>query len=161
VNARRAAVGLLTAAAAAVSCGYGFGAGAARFPAGAERVFVRPLENRTADAEAGALVAASVRQELARRHADGGPRARASIEGAIEEASFFAWSPNGATYRLALVVSARLVVDGKVVAEQRARREEDWLAGLDALESEGRRRLAMRRAAEGLAREIVDRFEQP
>jgi hypothetical protein len=142
-------------------CGYGFAAGAGRLPAGAERVFVPPLENRTTDSEAGAIVAASLRQELARRQADGGPGSGARIDGRVEESSFYASSPNGATYRLALVVSARLVVGGAVVAEQRARRDEEWLAGIDALESEGRRRLAMRRAADGLAREILERFERP
>jgi hypothetical protein len=146
---------------ALTACGYQLGAGTARLPPGAERVFVRPLENRTTNAEVGAIVATSLRQELARRRADGDARASARIEGAVEEATFGASSPNGATYRLALVVSARLMVGDRVVAEQRARREEDWLAGLDALESEGRRRLAMRRAAEGLARELIDRFEVP
>ncbi len=142
-------------------CGYGFAAGANRMPAGARRVFVRPLENWTTDAEVGGLVAASLRRELARRDADGGPKAPARIEGAVEQVSFGASSPNGATYRVALVVSARLVVNGVVLAEQRARREEDWLAGQDPLESEGRRHLALRRAADAIAREIIDRFEQP
>lgn len=162
--APRGATLRLAAAAAALataSCGYGLAAGAGRLPPGAQRIFVRPLENRTTDAELGALIAASLRNELARRQADAGPEAPARIEGAVEEASFAASSPNGATYRLALVVSARLVVDGKLLAEQRARREEDWLAGQDALESEGRRRLAMRRAADGIAREILERFEAP
>lgn len=158
---RRRALALAAGLCAASSCGYGLAAGRARLPAGAEHVFVRPFENRTTDAEAGALVAASLRQELARRHAEAGPDAPARIEGAVEEVSFGASSPNGATYRLAVTVSARLVVRGAVTAEQRARREEDWLAGLDPLESEGRRRLALRRAADRLAREIVERFEQP
>ncbi len=142
-------------------CGYGFATGTARFPPGAEHVFVRPFENHTTDADAGAIIAASLRQELARRHAEGGTQARARIEGTIEDPSFYPASPNGATYRRALVVSARLLVDGKVVSEQRAERDEDWLAGIDPLESEGRRRLAMRRAADTLAREILNRFERP
>jgi hypothetical protein len=152
---------LLLLLAALSSCGYQMGAGTARLPPGAEKVFVRPFENRTTNAEAGAIVAASLRQELARRQAEGDARASARIEGAVEEATFGASSPNGATYRLGLVVSARLLVRDQVVAEQRARRDEDWLAGIDALEAEGRRRLALRRAAEALAREILDRFEVP
>jgi hypothetical protein len=143
------------------ACGYGFAAGAGRLPSGAERVFVRPLEDHTTDAELGALVAAALRGELARRGADAGPGARARIEGAVEESSFGPSSPNGATWRAVLVVSARLVIDGKVALEQRARREEDWLAGQDPLESEGRRRLALRRAAGAVARDIVERFERP
>ena len=58
---RRAGLaGVLAALAAAAGCGYAVGSGAARLPAGAASVFVPPLENRTADAEAGALVAADV-----------------------------------------------------------------------------------------------------
>ena len=147
--------------AASSACGYAFGAGANRLPPGAERVFVRPLENRTTNAEVGAIVAASLRQELARRNAVGDAGSAAHIEGAVEETSFGASSPNGATYRLTLVVYARLMIGERVLSEQRARRDADWLAGLDPLESEGRRRLAMRRAADGVAREILDRFEVP
>jgi hypothetical protein len=152
---------LAAALLALAGCGYGFAAGAGRLPPGAEKVFVRPLEDRTTDAELGALVAAALRGELARRGADGGPGSRARIEGAVEESSFGPSSPNGATWRAVLVVSAQFVVDGKVTAEQRARREEDWLAGQDPLESEGRRRLALRRAAEAVARDLVERFERP
>lgn len=145
---------------AASGCGYSLGAGVGRMPAGAQRVFVRPLENRTTDGEAGALVAAALRQELARRGADGGPDASARIEGSIEDSGFGASSVSG-TYRVTLAVSARLVVNGAVVAEQRPARSEDLLGGQDPLETEGRRRLALRRAAEAIAKEIVERFEQP
>ncbi|MFL5260824.1 MAG: LPS assembly lipoprotein LptE [Anaeromyxobacteraceae bacterium] len=142
-------------------CGYGFAAGVGRLPPGAEHVFVRPLEDHTTDAELGGLVAAALRGELARRGADGGPGGRARIEGAVEESTFGPSSPNGSTWRAVLVVSARLVIDGTVARESRARREEDWLAGQDPLESEGRRRLALRRAAAAIARDVVERFENP
>ena len=51
----------LALAAAWAGCGYSATAGASRLPPGAEHVFVPPFANRTADAEAGALVAASLR----------------------------------------------------------------------------------------------------
>lgn len=149
------------AALASAGCGYGFTAGSARLPKGAEKVFVRPLENRTADAEAGALLAAALRDELARRGAEGGPGAPARIEGAVERSAHAPSSPGSTTWRLALDVEARLLVGGEVVAEQRVHREEDYLGEVDALASEGRRRLALRRAAGSAAREIVDRFEAP
>jgi hypothetical protein len=142
-------------------CGYSLNAGAGRMPNGAQRVFVRPLENRTTDAEAGALVAAALRQELARRGADAGSEAAARIEGTVDDASFSTLGLNPPTYRLALTVTVRLLVDGKLLAEQHAGRAEDWLSGLDPLESEGRRRLALRRAAEAVARDVIERFEQP
>jgi len=147
---------------ASAGCGYHLGAaGAGHLPPGAEKIFVRPLEDHTTDAELGAIVATALRQELARRGADGGPGARARIEGTVEESTFAASSPNGSTWNAHLGVSARLVVDGKVVAEQRASRNEDYLAGQDPLESEGRRRLALRRAAAAAARDIMERFAVP
>jgi hypothetical protein len=150
---------LLPIAVAAAGCGYGFAAGQGRLPAGAEQVFVRPLENRTTDAEAGALVAAALRRELARRSADGGPGASARIEGEILDSTFGPSSVSG-TYRATLRVAARLMVDGKVVAERTVTHGEDLLAGQDPLESEGRRRLALRSAAEAVAQEIVEGFER-
>jgi hypothetical protein len=143
-------------------CGYSLTAGAGRLPAGAQRVFVRPLENRTTDAEAGALVAAALRQELARRGADAGPEGAARIEGTIDGSSFAVLTVGPPpTYSLTLAVTARLLAGGRVLAEQHASRTEEYLSGLDPLESEGRRRLALRRAAEAVARDVVERFEQP
>src|SRR5574337_1182494 len=101
-----AALALLLALA---GCGYAFTAGAGRMPAGAESVLVRPLANRTPDAEAGALVAAALRQELARRGAAGGEGAPARIEGTILESAASPSSPDGSTWRLALEVEARLL----------------------------------------------------
>jgi hypothetical protein len=142
-------------------CGYSLGAGAARMPSGAERVIVRPFENHTTDAEVGALVAAALRQELARRGADGGAEARARIEGTIEDASYALVVPNPPTYGLSLTVTARLLVGGELLAEQRAMRSEQWLSGFDPLENEGWRRVALRRAAEAVAKDILESFQQP
>ncbi len=148
-------------AAALAACGYGFTSGRSRLPSGAEHVYVAPFENRTVDADAGALVAAALRQELARRGADAGEGAPARIDGVVTRTAFVASSPNGATYRLLLDVSAQLRVGDRVLAEQQVRREEDYPGTVDSLESEGRRRVAMRRAAEAAAREILERFESP
>jgi hypothetical protein len=64
-------------------------------------------------------------------------------------------------WRLTLVVKARLTVAGVALAEQRVRRSEDYLAGVDPLETEGRRRIALQRAAAAAARELIDRMEEP
>jgi hypothetical protein len=131
---------------------------------GVTQVAVAPLENRTGDAEAGALVGTSLREELARRGADAGspsegvPRLEGTVEGSRAGPSA-ADARGAASWRLALTVSGRLVKEGKVVAEARVIREEEFLAGQDPLETEGRRRLALRRAAAAAARDLVDRFE--
>ena len=110
----RSAAGLLLACALG-GCGYSAHGSAGRLPHGAEQIFVRPLEDRTTDADAGALVAAALRRELARRGADAGPDAPARIEGAVERVTFGAPGPNGALYRLTLIVSTQLLVGGKLV----------------------------------------------
>jgi hypothetical protein len=156
---RRRAV-LLAPLLLAIACGYGLHAGESRLPAPATQVFVRPFENRTSDAEAGALVAAAVRRELARRGAEGGADAPARLEGVVEDVTFTAASPNGSSYRLVLTVSARLRAGDAVLGEGRVARAEDWLAGLDPLESEGRRRVALRRAADAAARDLLERLER-
>lgn len=149
----------LALALAVASCGYAFTSGVSRLPAGAGSVSVPPLANRTADPEAGALVASALRRELARRGADGGAGALAALEGEVEEVSA-APSVGAATWRLTLVVRARLAAGGRTLAEARVRRGEDYLGGVDALESEGRRRVALSRAAEAAARELVERLER-
>jgi Lipopolysaccharide-assembly len=67
----------------------------------------------------------------------------------------------GGTWRLAFEVEARLVVDGREAARVTSRREVDYLGEVDAVATEGRRRLAIRRAASEAAREIVERLEAP
>ncbi|HZZ86585.1 MAG TPA: LPS assembly lipoprotein LptE [Anaeromyxobacteraceae bacterium] len=151
---------LLAAALFALSgCGYGFTAGAARLPPGAEKVFVPPFDNRTAEPEAGAWIAGALRQELARRGAAGRAGDRGRIEGEVEVIRFLPTS--GTTFQLTVAARARLVVDGKLVGDQPFVRQEDYVAGQDPLETEGRRRLALRRAAESMARDVVERFERP
>jgi hypothetical protein len=142
-------------------CGYSVAAGAGRLPAGAERVYVATFANRTTDPQAGALVAGALRDELARRGSSGGADATARIEGTVSQVSWIPTTPDGGAWRLVLEVQARLVVDGKGVAEQSVRREQDYLSEVDALATEGRRRLALRQASAAAAREIVDRFEVP
>jgi hypothetical protein len=48
-----------------------------------------------------------------------------------------------------------------MVAEARVGREEEVVGGQDPLETEARRRIALRRAAAAIARDLVERFEAP
>ena len=147
--------------AAAAGCGYSATAGASRMPPGAERVYVPSFANRTADAEAGALVASALREELARRGTGGGEGAGARIEGTVNRASVAPVTTQSGTWRLVFEVQARLVVDGKDGATVNVRREVDYLGEVDAIATEGRRRLALRRAASEAARDLAERFETP
>ena len=140
-------------------CGYRTAVRGAPLAGGAEHVAVAPFDARTADAEVGGFVTEAVREDLARRGVAVGEGARSRIDGVVEETVYFPSSPNGATWRLALVVSARLVTEGAPAAEARVRREVEYLAGQDPLETEGRRRIALRRASEAAARELIEKLE--
>lgn len=157
------AVALAAACVVAAGCGYGVGAGSggARLPDDARSVFVAPLVNRTADAEAGALVAASLREELARRGAAGGEGAPARIEGEVVRVASAPLTTQGGTWRLTVEIQARLVRSGAELGRVDVRREVDYLGEVDAVATEGRRRLALRKAAADAAREIVERLESP
>lgn len=158
--ARAAAFAALAAAALVAACGYGF-APAYRVKGGGEKVHVRPFENRSADLDVGAALTAALRQELRRRGAEAGEGAPAVIEGEVRSLEGVPSSAAGATWRAGLEVKARLVVGGKPVAERTVRREADHLAGADALETEGRRAVALQRLAAEAARELVQAFEAP
>jgi hypothetical protein len=142
-------------------CGYQFAAGVGRFPAGVERVYVRPLENLTADADVGALVAIALRQELARRSMVGGEQASARIEGEVLSSGFTPSSGGAATYTQSISVRIRLMVGEKKIAERGVTASQDYLAGVDPLESEGRRRVAIRALSESIARDAIEQLELP
>jgi hypothetical protein len=145
-------------AAPAAGCGYAF---TTRYVArgGAERIRVAPFENRSTEPELGAAVTAALRGALARRGAAGGADAAAVIEGEVAAADPVPSSPGGATFRVALEVRARLVA-GATREERTVRREVDYLAGEDPLESEGRRAVALRRAADEVAADVLRAFER-
>jgi hypothetical protein len=140
-------------------CGYAF---SQRYVAkgGATSVFVRPFENRSTDPELGAAVAAALRTELARRGADAGQGAAAQIDGEVRAGEPVITSRGGASWRVGVTVRARLVAQGATVAEHVARREADYVGGADPLETEARRALALRRAADEAARDVLRAFER-
>ena len=151
----RAAVLPALAAVALAGCGYRFTT--AYHLKDAERATVAPFENLSAEPELGATVAAALREELARRGAAG---EGAVIEGDVRSGEPAPTAPAGAAYRVALLVRARLKVGARVVAAREVRRESDYVAGVAALETEGRRSLALRRAAGDAAKDVLRAFER-
>jgi hypothetical protein len=148
------AAGLL----ALVGCGYSVSAGL-KLRGGAERAEVLPFENLSTDPSVGVEVTSALREALARRGA-GGAGARALIDGKAMTDTVAPSFGSGATQRVALVVRARLRVDGVQVLEREVRREADYLAGADALEGEARRAQALRRLAGEAARDVLSAFEE-
>ena len=148
------AAGLLAVA----GCGYSVSAGS-KLRGGAERAEVRPFENHSTDPSVGVELTVALREALARRGADG-VGAGALIDGQVMTDPSSPSFGGGATQRVALIVRARLRVDGVVVLERQFRREADYLAGADALESEARRAQALRRLAGEAARDVLSAFEE-
>ncbi len=137
-------------------CGYATSAGL-RLRGGIGHATVRPFENGSSDPAVGAEVAAALREELARRGAEG---EGALIEGVARTGGSAATLSGGVTARVVLEVRATLSRDGQVLAERTVRREADYLAGADALEGEARRAQALHRLAGEVARALVDGFEE-
>jgi hypothetical protein len=149
---------LLYAALALAGCGYGF---SQRYVAvgGVERIHVRAFENRSTEPELGAVVAAALREELARRGAASEAGA-ALLDGEVRATDPVLTSSAGATWRLGIELRARLSAGQGPPVERTVRREADFLAGADPLETEGRRALALRRVAGDAARELLRALER-
>jgi hypothetical protein len=149
------------AALALGACGYGF---SQRYVAvgGSSRIEVRPFENRSTEPELGATLTSALRGELARRGSDAGAGAGADgvLGGEVNASDPVLTSAEGTTWRMGLEVRARLVPRDGAPVERTVRREIDFLGGSDPLETEGRRALALRRAADDVARDLLRAFER-
>lgn len=143
----------------ATACGYRF---SQRYVAtgGADRIHVRPFQNLSTEPELGAAVTAALRGELARRGSDAGEGAPAVLDGEVRATEPSPTSTDAFTWRIGVEVRARLAAAGGAAHERTVRREIDYLAGGDPLETEGRRALALRRLADEAARELLRALER-
>jgi len=139
---------------ALAGCGYAFTA-AGRLHGGAEAVAVPPFANRSTEPELGAAVAAALRSELQARGVRLRPDATARVTGEVTATAPTPAALGGVSWRFAVLVEARLTEGERIVAERKVRREVDYPAGLDALETEGRRAQAAARLAAEVARELA------
>ena len=141
-------------AVALAGCGYGFTA-TGRLAGGVTSAAVRPFEIRSTEPELGAILAGALRDELATRGALARGASRTVVEGEVSVGAPALAAPGAVRWRIALDVRARLLDGERVVAERSLRREADYPAGLDALETEGRRALALRALAAECARALA------
>lgn len=146
--------GLLLALLSFAACGYGLSA-TGRLAGGVERASVGPLQNRSTQPDLGAVLAAALREELAMRGALAPSGSEATISGDVTASVPAPAAPAGAIWRFSVEVRLRLVRGDQLLAERTLRREVDYSAGVDALETEGRRAQAARRLSVELARELV------
>lgn len=151
-GARR--VGLLAPLLLAAACGYSFTA-AGRLAGGLAGATVAPFENRSTEPELGVALAAALREELAARGLLARRGGHAVVAGEVSTGSPSPAAPGGVSWRIGVEVRARLLDGDRVVAERSLRREAVYPAGLDPLETEGRRALALRAVAVDCARELA------
>ena len=149
----------LAAALAFAGCGYGF---TQRYTAagGVDRIHVRPFVNASTEPELGAVVTTALRTELSRRGADAPEGQGAVLEGEVRATEPAVTSTAAVTWRVGVELRARLVAGTAKPVERIVRRETDFLAGADPLETEGRRALALRRVADDAARELLRSMER-
>ena len=136
-------------------CGYSFTA-AGRLQGGVERAAVAPFENRSTEPELGAALTGALREELARRGTLARGPSSAVISGAVSASPPSPAAPGGVSWRIAVVVEARMLDGERRVVERTVRREADYAARIDALETEGRRAQTLRRLAADCGRELAE-----
>jgi outer membrane lipopolysaccharide assembly protein LptE/RlpB len=145
------------------SCGYQLSQGGA-LPSGARAVRVGPVDNRTAQAEAGGLFAAGLRDELSRRGKLSPEGARVAVLDAtllaIRSVPSAFGAATAAAYRLEADLRVRLTdAGGAVIYEDSQGAGEDYFAGIDVIGTEANRRAALRRLVATLARDAIDKME--
>jgi hypothetical protein len=163
-RARRIPFGILIALAllsAASGCGYRLESGTARFKDPSVRMDVSPFANRSATPDAGAVVAARLREELRRSgfrgtFGDIGPNYL--IEGRVREVRTDLFSHGADRFslenRLTLVVDIRVVevVRGGVIWKESGLSETaSYFSGADAQYTEANRRAAFEEVARRMA----------
>ena len=135
-----------------VACGYA----PVRRPG--QAIKVAAVRNDTAQAEAGGILAAAMRSELAGRgrlgsDASAGPELSLEL---IPLQSIPSASGGDGAAAFRLDAQLRLVIGDY---EDRLLESEDYLAGVDVLGTEANRRAALRRLATAAAKEAVERYE--
>jgi Lipopolysaccharide-assembly len=151
---------------AVAGCGYRLESGSTRFTDPSVRMDVSPFANRSTTPDAGAVVAASFREELRRsgfRGTFGNVGANYTVEGTVREvrSTIVSQAPNRFSLenRLTLVVDIRVVevVRGGVLWKESGLTETaSYYSGTDAQYTEGNRRAAF----EELARRMAVRLSQ-
>jgi hypothetical protein len=144
-------------------CGYTLARGHL-LPGGGRSLRVAAFVNQTAQAEAGGLFAAAARDALAthgRLAYEGDPNA-AELTGELRflhDATSALGASGASAFHLDADVMLR-VQDGQgVLYEDDARAGDDYLQGIDVLGTEANRRAALRRLADKLMHEALERME--
>lgn len=148
-----------------VGCGYRFTARADALPTSGKRVFAPAFENDTAEAGIEAEFTNAFRAELANAHADGDARSAVRALGSLSALGggpeLLRTDERGnpvalASYTTGITLCVRLVEGPKPLGSACVNGSEDYAPGGDPLQTEAARRLALRRLAQRLAREVFE-----
>jgi hypothetical protein len=122
---------------------------------------VGTVRNDTAQVEAGGLFAEALRNELQARGrlANDGPRLDAELL-SVRSAPSALGAAGAAAFRIDAEVQLRIIGPGGGVSyEDRGLWGEDYLQGVDVLDTEANRRAALRRVLRAASRELIERME--
>ena len=146
------------------ACGYQF-AGQGRMPAGVERVFVRPLENRTAETGLATVVTDAIRYEFVRAGKSGAAdRAGAVLSGFITSIQIETATRRGLTTALEkrVQVTADLKLqhsDGRLLwQDPQLRADETYAVAADKMQTDQNLKVAIRLLARRLAEDLYLRL---
>ena len=153
-------------------CGYGFAARRGQLPTQGKRVHAPAFLNSTSEAGLDAVFTAAFRSELAAMHADGPADSEVEARGEVTALGggpglpFTRVAPGGsgsevsslASYSVAASACIRLVEGSKALGSTCVSGSEDYPPGADALQIDAARRVALRRLAQRLMREAIDRL---
>jgi lipopolysaccharide assembly LptE-like protein len=145
-----------------VGCGYRFTAGGAPLPEGIRSVEVPIFANKTAEPGLETIFTDAMRLQIVRAGLSNIRPADAEIQGEILAVSGGPTLVTAggllASYRLAATAHVRLVKNGRTVVDAQVGAAEDYLPGVDVVESEANRGAALQRLAQTLARDAYDRL---
>ena len=163
----------------ALGCGYRFSASGGPLPHGVTEFYVPNIKNQTSEAGLEALLTTDLRRELVRTGREGGPGCPVRLEGVIESVTALPIAlkaaaplqPNGLAgtgplaaenpglYQVTVTATLKLWRGAELLSElDHVAWNESYLPADDLATLEANRRLALRRAAQGLAREIFVRL---
>jgi hypothetical protein len=158
------------------ACGYRFSAAGGPLPKGVQSVYVPVFRNRTTEAGLESLLTEELRADLEKAGHGGSPSSEARLEGVIEGVGAIPLALKSAPlptsggggglapynpglYQVSFAVTVKLMRGTELLAEiDHLSLNEPYLPADDLATNEANRRLALRRLARSMARELVDRL---
>lgn len=159
-------MGLWALAAVLAGCGYRFAVGGSGLPAGTGQIHVPVFENRSGEAEAGALFARALGDSLAARGRLGSLSAPSRIEGVVLSVGAKPILPHAekpdalgpSLYAAEAAVRLTLITEGEVVCSREFYLTDSYVPAADLLGLDANRGEALRRLAAAMMTDAENRL---